>query len=130
MTARATRTPAMPILRERERERETSDSRLADPQTARVSELCVAPVVQLSRPLKVRLIPKAEHARGVSPFRDRFSQFYVWRSREEGTCVVGGRSGGKRAFFLMTQGLRQHPNVELVGSAQRPNNFVENSVGV
>jgi len=47
--------------------------------------LCIAPVVQLHRKLKVRLLPKAEN-------------------------------GGKRGFFLLAQGLRQHPNVELVGS--------------
>lgn len=30
--------------------------------------------------------------------------------------VPKGEKGGKRAFFLLTQGLRQHPMVELVGS--------------
>ncbi|KAH8059082.1 hypothetical protein JL722_5635 [Aureococcus anophagefferens] len=33
--------------------------------------------------------------------------------------VPKGESGGKRAFFLMTQGLRQHPMVELVGGSPR-----------
>ena len=33
--------------------------------------------------------------------------------------VPKGEKGGKRAFFLMTQGLRQHPMVELVGGPPR-----------
>ena len=33
--------------------------------------------------------------------------------------IPKGESGGKRAFFLMSQGLRQHPMVELVGSPYR-----------
>lgn len=50
--------------------------------------LCVAPMIQVSRKVRVRLVPKAE-------------------------------VGGRRAFFLLTQGLRQHPAVELVGSSPR-----------
>ena len=33
--------------------------------------------------------------------------------------IPKGEKGGKRAFFLMSQGLRQHPMVELVGSPYR-----------
>ncbi|KAJ8601912.1 hypothetical protein CTAYLR_002704 [Chrysophaeum taylorii] len=57
-------------------------------QPRRNQTVCIPPELQVSRRVRVRLVPKGER-------------------------------GGKRAFFLLTQGLRQHPAVTLVGSAAR-----------